>query len=73
MRAIKIVAIALIIAGVITLVLPYIPFTQEKEVLDVGPITATAEDEKRVQISPFIGFGLLVVGSVLLIFDRTKQ
>lgn len=73
MRVIKVVAIVLIIAGLVTLVLPYIPFTQEKEVLDVGPITATAQEEERINISPFIGFGLLVIGSVMLIFDRSNH
>lgn len=73
MRTIRVVAIVLIIAGLVTLVLPYIPFTEEKEVLDVGPITATAEEEERINISPFIGFGLLVIGSVMLIFDRRNH
>ncbi|MFC4351194.1 hypothetical protein ACFOW6_06505 [Fodinicurvata halophila] len=70
---IRVVAIVLIIAGLVTLVLPYIPLTEEKEVLDVGPITATAEEEERINISPFIGFGLLVIGSVMLIFDRRNH
>lgn len=73
MRVIKIVAIVLIITGLVTLILPYIPFTQEKEVLDVGPVTATAKEEERINISPFIGFGLLVIGSVMLIFDRSNH
>lgn len=73
MRTIRVVAIVLIIAGLVTLVLPYIPFTEEKEVLDVGPITATAEEEERINISPFIGFGLLVLGSIMLIFDRRNH
>lgn len=73
MRTIRVVAIVLIIAGLVTLVLPYIPFTEKKQVLDVGPITATAEEEERINISPFIGFGLLVIGSVMLIFDRRNH
>lgn len=73
MRTLRVMAIVLIIAGLVTLVLPYIPFTEEKEVLDVGPITATAEEEERINISPFIGFGLLVIGSVMLIFDRRNH
>jgi len=69
----KTVGIIVLALGVLTLVLPGIPFTQREKVLDLGPIQATADKEKHVWFPPVAGVALLVVGGGLLVAGVTRK
>lgn len=60
------IGIALIAIGVIALLLPFIPFTTEETVVDIGPLTATAEQEKTIDIPLIVG-GLILAGGIVLV------
>jgi hypothetical protein len=70
---VKTIGIILVVLGILALVLPGIPFTQREKVLDLGPIQATADKEKRVWFPPVAGVALLVVGGGLLVVGATKK
>ena len=63
----KIIGVILIILGVVALVYQGITYTTREKVLDIGPIEATAEEEKTIPLPPVLGVISLVGGIVLLL------
>ena len=63
----KSLGIALIVAGVLALALPYITFTKKEKVLDIGPIQAVAEKQERIPVSPIVGGVLLLAGAGIVV------
>ena len=70
MAAIKIAAIALIIAG--ALALGYGGFTYTKETHDakIGPLELAVKDKETVNIPAWAGVGAIVIGGILLILPN---
>ena len=68
----RIVGIALICIGLLTLALPYITFTKQEKVLDIGPIEAVAETKESIPVSPIIGVVVLLAGAGILIASARK-
>lgn len=62
----KILAIALIVLGVISLAYQGISYTTHKKVIDLGPIEATTKTEKTIPLPPILG-GISLVGGVALL------
>lgn len=73
MRPMTTIGAILALAGLAALVLPYIPFTTEETILELGPLEASAERERSLAIPPFVGIILLVIGAGLLVFDRSRR
>jgi uncharacterized membrane protein len=69
MKVITIVGIVLIAAGAF-LVFRGASFTSREEVLDVGPLTVTAEE--RRPISPWIG-AVVLLGGVALVIQGVRR
>ena len=67
-----IVASLLVIVGLVSLLLGGFRWTENKTVIDVGPVKATAEEHKALPIPPIIG-GLALVGGILLFVVPTKR
>jgi hypothetical protein len=67
-----IVGIILIVIGVVGFALGGFSFTQKEKVLDVGPIEATADDEKTVPIPPLLA-GLALVGGLVLVVTSARK
>jgi hypothetical protein len=67
-----IVGILLIVLGVFALAYGGFSFTREKEVLDLGPIEATAETRETVPLPPILG-GAAIVGGVVLVVMGTRR
>lgn len=65
--------IILVIAGIVALVLPYIPFTKQEKVLDIGPIQATKQETSSVPLPPLVGVIILVAGTGILITSVVKR
>lgn len=59
----RILGIVLIVVGLLTLALPYITFTKQEKVLDIGPIEAIAEKKERIPVSPIVGTVILLAGA----------
>ena len=71
MNAIRLVAIALIVAGALALAYGGFTYTRDTHQAKLGPIELTVADKERVNIPMWLGAGSLIVGVVLLVI-RTK-
>ena len=73
MAARQIIGVVLIALGIIALVWGGISWTQEKNVVDAGPIQVQTEERKSLPIPPVLGGVALVVGALLLVVPaRTR-
>jgi hypothetical protein len=73
MNAIKGIAIALILAGVLSLMYGGFSYTRETHQATIGPIELSVTDKERVNIPVWAGIGAIVVGGGLLVFGGTKR
>ncbi len=71
MNAIKMLAIALIVAGGLALAYGGFTYTKETHEAKVGPIELSITDKERVNIPVWAGVGAIVAG-VILLFVRGK-
>lgn len=59
----RIIGIVLICLGLLTLALPYVTFTKQETVIDIGPLEAIAEKKERLPVSPIVGAVILLAGA----------
>ena len=64
--------ILLIVLGALALAYQGFNYTKQEKVLDVGPIHATAEEQKHVSIPPILG-ALALVGGIVLVVAGTRK
>jgi hypothetical protein len=67
MKLTAMLGIVLVVLGALALVYQGFSYTREKNVIDIGPIHATAETRERVQIPPIVGGLTLAAGAILLV------
>jgi multidrug transporter EmrE-like cation transporter len=67
MNAIRIVAIALIVAGVLGLAYGSFSITKETHQAKVGPIELSVKEKQSIDVPTWAGVGAIVAGVVLLI------
>lgn len=67
----KVIGILLIVFGVVALAIGGINYTKREKVIDLGPIQATTETQKRIPLSPIAGI-VAVAGSVALVLAGAK-
>ena len=72
MRAGAIIGIVLIVAGALALAYQGITYDRDRTVLEVGPISATAETRETIPIPPILG-GLAIAGGVVLLVMSRRQ
>ena len=72
MNTLKIVGIILIVLGVVALIFQGITYTTQKNVINVGPIHATAEEKKTIPLPPVLG-GIALVGGIVLLVTAGKK
>jgi len=70
MNAIKIAAIALILAGGLGLAYGGFSYTRESRQANVGPIELTVNDRQWVGVPVWAGMGAIAVGVLLLAVPR---
>jgi multidrug transporter EmrE-like cation transporter len=73
MNAIKMVALALIVAGVLALAYGGFSYTRETSHAKLGPIELSVKDTKTVNVPVWAGAGALVAGVLLLVFGGRKS
>jgi hypothetical protein len=73
MNAIKIAAIALILAGILGLVYGSFTFTKETHEAKVGPIELSIKDKETVNVPVWAGVAAIVVGGGLLLLGGKKS
>jgi uncharacterized membrane protein len=73
MRAVAVIGILLVAAGVVSLAYGGFTYTKEETVVKVGPLEVQAEQRKRFPISPLAGGVMLVGGLILVALGRTPR
>lgn len=68
----KIFGIILIAAGILMLVFKGINFTQEKKVVDIGPLEINKKENKTVAWPTYAGAIAIVAGIAMVALDRKK-
>lgn len=69
----RIAGVILIVIGLIGLIWGGISWTEKETVVDIGPIEASAEQQKTVPITPLVGGVALVAGIVLLVIPSRRR
>lgn len=72
MNVVKIIGIALIIAGVAGLAFGGFSFTKETTQAKIGPLELTVKDKETVSVPVWLGVGAILIGGALLIFGGKK-
>jgi hypothetical protein len=73
MNAVKMAAIALIVAGVLGLVYGSFSYTKENHKATLGPIELSVKGEQTVNVPVWVGVGAIAIGSVLLLIGSRKR
>jgi len=73
MKANLIVGVALIVMGAAVLGYDHYSYTTTEKVLQVGPITATAEKTHTVSLPPILGWLLIGGGACALIYGAWSR
>ena len=66
LKPISLAGLALVVLGLIALAYQGITYTSRETVLDIGPVHATADRQKRFSLPPVVGIGAVVAGVALL-------
>ena len=69
---IMLVGIALIVLGIVALAYQGITYTSRENIIDIGPLQATADTQKTIPLSPLLG-GLVFVGGIVLVVVGAKK
>ena len=72
MNGVKMVAIAIIVAGALSLVYGGFSYTKDTTAVKLGPIELSVKETKNVNIPPWAGIGAILVGGLLLVFGNKK-
>jgi hypothetical protein len=72
MKPIAMIGVLLIVVGLAALAYQGFTYTTRETVLEVGPITATADKEHRVSLPPWVGI-VAVAGGVGLVFAGQRK
>jgi len=72
MNATKIVAIALLVAGVLALVYGGFSYTKDTTAVKLGPIELSVKENKTLNVPVWAGVGAIVVGGLLLVLGGRK-
>jgi hypothetical protein len=65
--------VLLIVLGLAALVYQGVTYTSRETVIDIGPITATAERQKTLPIPPVLGMLAVAGGVALLVAGARKR
>jgi hypothetical protein len=71
--AIKLLALALIVAGVLGLVYGSFSYTKETHEAKLGPLEMEVQEKETVAVPVWVGVGAIAVGTVLLLTGNRKS
>jgi TRAP-type C4-dicarboxylate transport system permease small subunit len=72
MSAVKIAAIALIIAGILGLAYGGFSYTKDTHSAKIGSLELSVQDKETVNVPVWAGVGAIVVGGLLLVVPKTS-
>jgi hypothetical protein len=65
-------ALVLIVLGIAALIYGGITYTSRETILDIGPLQATAVEQKTFPLPPVLGIAAVIGGLVLLATRRSR-
>jgi TRAP-type C4-dicarboxylate transport system permease small subunit len=72
MNPVKLIAVALIVAGALGLLYGGFSYTKESHDLKIGPVELSLKEKQDVNIPVWAGIAAIVVGGLLLVFGGRK-
>jgi len=72
MNAMKIAALALIVAGVLGLAYGGFSYTRQTHEMKIGPIEMSVQEKESVNVPVWAGVGAILIGGGLLFFGGRK-
>jgi hypothetical protein len=73
MKPLSMVGILLVVLGALALAYQGIHYTHREKIIDVGPIHATADEQKTIPLPPIIGAIALAGGIALLVVGGRQK
>ena len=73
MNSIKVIAIALVVAGILGLVYGGFSYTKDTTVVKLGPLEVSAKEKQTVNVPMWTGVGAIAIGGLLLVFGGKRQ
>jgi hypothetical protein len=74
MKPMTMMGLALVILGVAALAFGRFSYTTDRQVIDMGPLTASVAEQHHVNIPDIAGVGAIIAGAVLVFFSwRTAK
>ena len=71
-KATTFAALLLIVLGIAALIYGGITYTSRETILDIGPLQATAVEQKTFPLPPILGIAAVIGGMVLLATQRKR-
>lgn len=72
MNAIKVMALALIVAGLMALAYGGFSYTERSQAIKLGPVAVTVDETHVVNVPIWVGLGALVLGGALLLWGTRR-
>ena len=72
MNAVKIAAIALIVAGILGLAYGNFSYTKETQQARIGPLELTVKEQQTVNIPVWAGVAAILAGALLLLAPKNS-
>jgi drug/metabolite transporter (DMT)-like permease len=69
----KIVGLVLVVVGIVALIWGGVFWTNQKTVLDAGPLQVTTSDRDGVRVPPVVGVLAVIGGIVLLVLPDRRR
>ena len=73
MNTTRLIAIALIVAGILGLVYGGFSYTKDTTAVKLGPIELSVKEKQTVNFPMWAGIGAIVVGGLLLVLGSKKS
>jgi hypothetical protein len=72
MNTTRLIAIALIVAGILGLVYGGFSYTKDTTAIKVGPLELSVKEKQAVNVPMWAGVGAIVIGGLLLVLGNKK-
>ena len=70
MKPMAIAGLVLVVLGIAGLVFGRFSYTSNKQVIDMGPITASVSEQHHVDVPDIASVAAVIAGAVLVFFSR---